>query len=126
MSFFFHKLFCLLENVIIPVFMISGKEDISDCRNCSNICVYLLLYIQKKKKTFQRQSKKAGREFSFGKGMRNVVGAVFVCLFSFCFYGSFMKLFYCHTQQQILKKKNVHCRQYLLNKFLEKYNTRKK
>lgn len=75
--FFFHKLFCLLDNVIIPVFMISGKEAISDCRNCSYICVYLLLYTQKK--TIQRQSKEAGREFSFGKERRNVAGVLFVC-----------------------------------------------
>lgn len=46
--FFFHKLFCLLQNVIIPVFGISEKEDISGCRSCSNICVYLLFYTKPK------------------------------------------------------------------------------
>lgn len=49
MSFFFYKLFCLLQNVIILVFGISEKEDVSDCRSCSNICVYLLLCTQPKK-----------------------------------------------------------------------------
>lgn len=87
------------------------------------MCLLAALYPDK---TFQRQSEKAGREFSFGKGRRNVTGVLFVCLFSVCYCGSSVKLFYCYIQQQTLKKKNVCCTQYLLNKFLEKYNTWKK
>ena len=45
---FFHKLFCLLQSVIIAVFWILEKGDISGCRSCSNVCVYLRVYNQPK------------------------------------------------------------------------------
>lgn len=75
-DFFFHKLFCLLENVIIPVFMISGKEDISDCRNCNNICVYFLLCTRIKH--FRDNLKKQVESFLLGREGEMLLG---FCLF---------------------------------------------